>query len=75
MRNLERAGVSLSAAMRMVGHKTEIAYRRYAIVSESDIGEAAVRLARLEAPGHCAGQSGENSSVSVRFFGDGGVAK
>jgi hypothetical protein len=28
VRNLERAGVSRSAAMRMVGHKTEAIYRR-----------------------------------------------
>ena len=32
VRNLERAGVPRSAAMAMVGHKTESIYRRYAIV-------------------------------------------
>jgi len=31
VRNLERAGVPRSAAMRMTGHKTEAVYRRYAI--------------------------------------------
>ena len=31
VRNLERAGVSRSDAMKMVGHKTEAIYRRYAI--------------------------------------------
>jgi integrase len=45
VRNLERAGVSRSAAMRMVGHKTESIYRRYAVTSESDIREAAEKLA------------------------------
>ena len=35
VRNLERAGVPRSVAMKMVGHKTEAIYRRYAIVSES----------------------------------------
>ena len=34
IRNLERAGVPRSAAMAMVGHKTESVYRRYAIVEE-----------------------------------------
>jgi integrase len=32
VRNLEQIGVSRSAAMTMVGHKTEAIYRRYAIV-------------------------------------------
>jgi integrase len=34
VRNLERATVSRSVAMKMTGHKTESVYRRYAIVSE-----------------------------------------
>lgn len=44
VRNLERAGVSRSVAMKMVGHKTESVYRRYAIVSGSDLKEAATKL-------------------------------
>ena len=40
IRNLERAGVPRSVAMKLVGHKTESIYRRYAIVSESDLREA-----------------------------------
>jgi integrase len=63
VRNLERVGVSRSAAMRMVGHKTESIYRRYAVTSESDIREAAEKLARLEA-GQSSGQSGDNSTAS-----------
>jgi hypothetical protein len=44
VRNLERAGVPRSVAMKMVRHKTEAIYRRYAIFSESDLREAALKL-------------------------------
>lgn len=44
VRTFERAGVPRSAAMSMVGHKTESIYRRYAIVDEAMQREAAVRL-------------------------------
>jgi integrase len=47
VRNLERAGVSRSAAMKMTGHKTEAVYRRYAIVDSAMLQEAAVKLAAL----------------------------
>jgi len=50
VRNLERAGVPRSVAMRMVGHKTEAIYRRYAIVSESDLKDAAARLHEASQP-------------------------
>jgi integrase len=45
VRNLERAGVSRSVAMKLTGHKTENVYRRYAIVAESDLREAGAKLA------------------------------
>ena len=45
MRNLERAGVPRSAAMKMTGHKTESVYRRCAIVDEATLREGAVKLA------------------------------
>jgi integrase len=48
VRNLERAGVSRSAAMKITGHKTESVYRRYAIVDESDLREAGIKLAALQ---------------------------
>jgi integrase len=44
VRNLERAGVPRSTAMKMVGHKTESIYRRYAIVDEGMLKEGAVKL-------------------------------
>ena len=41
---MEQKGISRSVAMKLTGHKTESVYRRYAIVSESDLTEAAHRL-------------------------------
>jgi integrase len=45
VRNLERAGISRSVAMKLTGHKTEAVYRRYAIVAENDLREAGTKLA------------------------------
>jgi hypothetical protein len=44
IRNLERDGVPRSVAM--VGQKTEEVYRRYAIVDEAMIREAAIKMNR-----------------------------
>ena len=44
VRNLERIGVSRSAAMAMVGHKTEAMYRRCAIVDAGALRDAAAKL-------------------------------
>lgn len=49
VRNLERAGVSRSVAMQLTGHKTEAVYRRYAIVSEGDLGAGLEKLGQLAA--------------------------
>ncbi len=50
VRNLERAGVPRSVAMKLTGHKTESVYRRYAIVAASDLVEGVKKLAVLHAP-------------------------
>jgi integrase len=42
-RDMERQGVPRGVAMKIIGHKTEAMYRRYAIVNEADIREAARR--------------------------------
>jgi len=68
IRNLERAGVPRSSAMKMVGHKTESVYRRYAIVDEATMRESGVRLQSLHdlqgATGWTGGVSGVTGIVS-----------
>lgn len=49
VRNLERAGVPRSTAMKMVGHKTESIYRRYAIADEVMLTEGGAKLEALYA--------------------------
>jgi integrase len=44
VRNLERAGIPRSVAMKLTGHKTESVYRRYAIADERDLRVAVERL-------------------------------
>ena len=48
LRNLEQIGVSRSAAMAMVGHKTEAIYRRYVIVDAGALREAAAKIDAAE---------------------------
>jgi integrase len=45
VRNLERAGVSRSVAMKLTGHKTEAVYRRYAIASTAALSENVKKFA------------------------------
>ena len=47
VRNLERAGVPRSVAMKLVGHQTEAIYRRYAIVAPQDLADGVKKLADL----------------------------
>jgi integrase len=50
VRNLERAGVSRSVAMQLVGHKTESIYQRYAITNEQDLKDGVAKLAKMYQP-------------------------
>jgi len=47
VRNLERASVPRSAAMKLTGHRTEAVYAADAIVDSARLEEAAVKLAAL----------------------------
>jgi integrase len=62
VRNLERAGVPRSAAMKMTGHLTETVYRRYAIVDESMMREASEKLAALHVGDFSSQRTGQPKS-------------
>ena len=47
VRNLERAGVPQSTAMKLTGHLTASVYRRYAIADHEVLEEGVGKLARL----------------------------
>jgi integrase len=47
VRNLERVGVPRSAAMAMVGHRSESIYRRYVIADGAMLKQSATKLAAL----------------------------
>jgi integrase len=48
VRNMERAGVSRSVATKVTGHRSESVYRRYAIVSDADLQEAAKKVSVID---------------------------
>jgi len=70
VRNLERAGVPRSVAMKLTGHKTESVYRRYAIVSEADLAEGVGKLAAL----HHAASVGMRKVVDISEAASGGIS-
>jgi integrase len=48
VRRLERAGVPRSVAMKLVGHRTEHMYQRYAITNETDLREGLAKVAKMK---------------------------
>ena len=69
VRNLERAGISRSVALRLTGHKTEAVYRRYAIVAANDLRDAATKLTAVLGTTQESASLGDNSgdnSVTAR---------
>jgi integrase len=65
IRNLERDGVPRSVAMALVGHQTEEVYRRYAIVDEAMIREAAVKMNRGATTRRTTAQSTAQSNAGM----------
>jgi integrase len=63
VRNLERAGVSRSVAMKLTGHKTESVFRRYAIVSSGDLADASRKLQAMTI-GTISGTIGQSDTAS-----------
>jgi len=71
VRNLERAGVPRSVAMKITGHKTEAVYRRYAIVSEADLSDGLKKLARLHSAERTQHQKPSSAIEQPQFRGMG----
>jgi len=70
VRNLIRAGVPETVAMRISGHKTRSVFERYNIVSERDLHEASRKLEKYVAEraaavpaGHTLGTPRENAEI------------
>jgi integrase len=64
VRNLNRAGVPESVAMKITGHKTRSVFDRYDITSEEDLADAARKLQSLT--GTILGQSGKNDLEGLK---------
>jgi integrase len=69
VRNLERAGVPRSVAMKLTGHKTESVYNRYAIVAEQDLREGVAKLAALHTSGSRTVLPFESRTITVQSGG------
>jgi len=60
IRNMERARVPRSAAMKVSGHKTESVYRRYAVVDQELMDDATKRIERRAGQTTSAHEQSEN---------------
>lgn len=67
-RNFDRAGISRSVAMSQIGHKTEAIYRRYRIVDERDLRDAAALLNAYHAADAAKPKTTESTTGTVHAF-------
>ena len=61
-RNLRRAGVAESVAMRITGHKTRSLFERYNIVDEEDIRDVERRVEFFQAQEESAQKTAQSSN-------------
>ena len=64
MRNLNRAGVTETVAMKITGHKTRSVFDRYDITSEEDLADASRKLQALA--GTITGTIGKMDTEALR---------
>ena len=64
VRRFDHAGIARRVAIKLTGHKTENVYRRYAIVSDRELREAAATLS-WGALGHNSGHNTPSSGRTV----------
>jgi len=67
VRNLERAGVPRSVAMKLTGHPTELVYRRYAIADRRDLDVAVERLDLFNRSSHHALRNEKRLGAPPKF--------